>query len=267
MFGRLFGKRKTSASADEDVPARPAVTASRSGRDLAVREPTIGLCFNYTSGTAWIDERLVDVGMDVILKTLAASDLRATFFCSAKSCETAGPLLRRIADQGHEVAVLGYADEVATELTQEALAQLVIACRAAFRRIGLQPVGFRSAKSPWDERLTAILAQQGFRYSAEHDHAHQPYWLTEDSRPIARIPIRTDDRGLRRSGATYDEVVSKHLRVLRKTIQRRSFATICFHPWILAEAPERMDHWRDWLSQALGSARVGPLGVVTGIGE
>ena len=75
--------------------------------------------------------------------------------------------------------------------------------------------------------------------------------------PIVRVPIRTDDRGLRRSEETQDEVISKHLRSLRKAIANKTFVSICFHPWILAEDMQRMEHWEQWVTAAVRSgARV-----------
>lgn len=250
-------------------PARPSnESAPPSVNGLEVGEPTVGLCFNFMRGLAWDSESLSDYGLDIILKTLAASQLRATFFCSAKLCDTSAKTIRRIADEGHEIGALGYSDEAPAELTREAIVQLVMTCRTAFRKIGLHPVGFRSPKSRWNDHLMTALPMQGFRYSAEHDHAHHPYWIEAGGQRVIRIPVRTDDRGLRRSGKTYDEVVSKHLRVLRKTIQRQCFATVCFHPWILAESPERMEHWRDWLSQAMsGGAKIVALEDVLPKGE
>jgi len=242
MFDRLFGKKNDEAPADAS-PRKPAET-------LAVTEPTIGLCFNFMRGMAFDSESLSDEGLRAVMQTLGAAKLRATFFCSAKLCEAAPDAIRRIADAGHEIGALGYADEAPNELTDEAVTQLVLSCRSAFSRIGVPVRGFRAPKSKWDDRLMAALPRHGFVYSAEHDHAHHPYWIESESSRVVRIPVRTDDRGLRRSEKTYDQVVSKHLRTLRKALQRKCFATVCFHPWILAESPERLEHWRLWLGQA-----------------
>lgn len=263
MFDRFFGKKKppaTSSAAKPVAPTTPATAAGSSADGLEVLEPTIGLCFNFMRGLAYDSESLSDEGLREVLETLAECELRATFFCSAKLCETAPEIIRGIAKAGHEIGALGYADEAPNELDEGALTQLALSCRAAFAKLGIRVIGFRSPKSNWDQRLMSVLPLHGYVYSAEHDHGHHPYWIKTDTKPIVRIPVRTDDRGLRRSGDTYDDVVSKHFRVLRNGLKRKCFVTVCFHPWILAESGQRMDHWRMWLEQVLQSgARVGAL--------
>lgn len=246
MLERLFKSfRKT-----ESTPA---------ASPLAVSQATVGLCFNYERGLRFESEFLTDQGAEYILKTLKRHNLRATFFCPAKLCETAPDHLAQLARAGHELAVLGYCDESPRELTDDAVKQLVYACRNAFAKRGYHPVGFRAPGSQWDARLCAELARQNFTYDAEHDHAKQPY-LIPGPPPIVRVPIRTDDRGLRRSEDTYDATVSKHLRSLRKALANKTFVSICFHPWILAEDMQRMEHWEQWVGAAVrGGARVVPL--------
>ncbi len=234
MFGRLFKRFKKSG--DEAGPV-----------ELPVERTTIGLCFDYQRGLDYGSEYLENVGLDHVLKTLMGLNLRATFFCPARLCETAPDQLGAIAAAGHEMAALGYADESPRDLTDDALKQLVFACRNAFAKRGLSPVGFKSPQSHWDRRLCAELSRQQFLYDAEHDHAKQLYVLVPGAPPLVRVPIRTDDRGLRRSEDTYDATVSKHMRAARKAIQQRHFVAVCFHPWILAEDMERMEHWQAWV--------------------
>lgn len=238
MFGRLFGK---SGKGKPDV----------SGQELPIDHPTIGLCFDFQRGIDYSSEYLSDIGLEYILKTLKEHGLRATFNCSAKLCETSPDQLIKISEAGHEIAALGYADESPRELTDDAIKQLVYTCKAAFEKRKLHPIGFRSPRSHWDDRLCRELARQQFRYNAEHDHAKRPYVLVPGSPALARIPIRTDDRGLRRSEDTYDATVSKHLRAVRKAVQQRRFVAICFHPWILAEDMERMEYWQSWLNYGI----------------
>lgn len=241
MFGRLLDKFRGKA---QSVP-------SPSGVEQTVDRPTIGLCFNFQRGLIYESEYLFDVGMQTILKTLHEYRLRATFHCPAKLCDVGPDHLAKIAEAGHEIAVLGFADEKPSELTEDALKQLVFSCRSAFARRGYHPVGFRSPHSETDMRLCAELARQNFLYNSEHDHAKHPYVLIDGSPPLMRIPIYTDDRGLRRSEDTYDATVSKHYRVLRKAVQNNRFASIVFHPWILAEDMQRMEHWQAWVRAAV----------------
>lgn len=240
MLNRLFGKLRKR----EEQPGR---------EELPVDRPTIGLCFSSPYGIDYSSKYLADEGLKCILKSLKAHQCRATFHCPAKLCDTDPDHVTRLADAGHEIAVLGFADESPRDLTDDALKQLVFSCRSAFVKLGLNPVGFRSPHSNWDERLCLELARQRFLYNSEHDHAKQMYVLVPGQPPLVRIPIRTDDRGLRRSESTYDATVSKHLRAVRKAIQETHFISVCFHPWILAEDMKRMEHWESWFDMAINS--------------
>lgn len=247
MFGRLFDRFKKGGGGS-------------AGREAPVATAFIGLCFDYERDIGFESKYLADTGLDCILDVLEKRRLRATFSCPAKLCELAPDQIGRIAQAGHELVAMGYGDESPKSISDDALGQMVYSCVQAFATRGVRPVGFRSPGLAWDDRLSAELARQGFKYSAEHDHAKQPYELLGGSSRFLRLPIRTDDRGLRRSEDTYNSTVSKHLRVARKAIQQGHFCAIAFHPWILAEDMERMEHWESWLDYAVHSgATVGAL--------
>jgi peptidoglycan/xylan/chitin deacetylase (PgdA/CDA1 family) len=248
FWRRLFGRVKREAA---------HLSASK---ELPVARPTVGLCLNYQRGVAFDSEYLSDLGLEQVLKVLQRHALRATFNCPAKLCETVPDRLKMIAATGHEIAVLGYADESPRELTDDGIKQLVYACRNAFAKIGLRPLGFSAPRSHWDGRLCQELARQRFRYSAEHDHARNPYVIVPGPLQLVRVPVTTDDRGLLHSERTAVKTVAKHHRRLRKAVEGSHFISICFHPWILAEESDRMQHWEEWLQAALNfGAKVGPL--------
>lgn len=227
--------------------------------DLQVARTTVGLCFDYAPGIGFESAREADIGLDLILGKLNDMQLTATFFCPAKLCETMPGRLEQIASRGHELGCLGYADEEPRQLTGDALAQMILACRSAFDRRGWRPAGYRYPHTDWDARLNAVLPRQQFIYHAHHDHAKHPYRVAR-SPDLVRVPVCTDDRGLRRRQETVNLTLSKHLRYLRKAIARGTYVAVAFHPAILAEDPEHMSHWEEWVRAAVRSgAAVGPL--------
>lgn len=247
LWARLFRKNKDSSGI--------AV-----GQELPVSAATVGLCFKYQRGVTFDSVYLSDVGVETVLKTLQRHGLKATFACSAKVCELAPARIKMITDAGHEIAALGYADETCRELDDDALKQLVFTCRNAFAKLNLRPLGFGAHGSSWDERLGRELSRQRFRYSIEHDHAKHPYVVDLGPPPLIRVPVSTDDRGLLRSELTVDKTIGKHYRRLRRAVEDRHFLSICFHPWILAEEKDRMQHWEEWLRTAIKlGAKIGPL--------
>ncbi len=248
LLARLFGRK---ADAPDEGPDR---------QTLAKKEARIGLCFDYERGIDFVSESLSDHGMRHIMKVLKRHDLHATVHCPAKLCELAPGHLNAIADAGHELAALGFAGESANGLADDALKQLVYACRNAFAQLGHQPTGFRTPHGHWDERLFLELARQKFRYNAEHDHAKFPYALTTSTPQLIRVPVYTDDRGFLRREETVKKTMAKHHRRLRIALQLHHFICICFHPWILAEEKERMLHWEEWIETAVKSGvKIGTL--------
>ena len=247
LWGRLFGRKKATAEL-------------AAGQEVPVPQATVGLCFNYERGVAYDSEYLSEIGLEHVMKTLQRHKLRATFNCPAKLCEIAPDRVKMIAAAGHEIAILGYADESPKELTDDGIKQLVFTCRNIFIKTGLRPLGFQAPHSHWDERLCRELARQHFRYSAEHDHAKLPYVIDAGPPPLLRIPISTDDRAMLRSEETVEKTISKHHRRLRQAVDDRHFVAICFHPWILAEESSRMQHWEEWLQAAVNfRVKLGPL--------
>lgn len=247
LWKRLFRKSKDS-------------TSLVAGQEVPVPCPTLGLCFNYQRGVTFDSVYLSDIGLDDILKTLQRHDLKATFNCPAKLCELAPAKVKMIADAGHEIAALGYAEESYRELDDDAVKQMIYTCRNAFAKLNLRPLGFSAPRSAWDERLCRELARQRFRYSAEHEHATQPYVVDPGPPPLFRVPVSTNDRGLLRSEGTVDKTISKHYRRLRRAVEARHFVSVCFHPWILAEEKDRMQHWEEWLQTAVKlGVKIGPL--------
>ena len=243
-FGRVFKRKAATEKQMSHLAARDAVP---------VKQPTIGLNFDYARGLDFENDFLSDDGLKRIMATLKRYGLRATFNCPAKLCELASDQITMIAEAGHEIAVMGYNNESPKELTQDAIKQMLFACRNAFRQRGLHPIGFRSPFSHWTEGLCEELSKQQFLYNAEHDHAKNPYVLVPGEPPLLRIPIYTDDRGLRRREKTYNATVSKHHRLIRRAMTGKHFVSICFHRWLLAEEQHRMDHWEDWLESAVKS--------------
>lgn len=246
FLSRLFGKKPQTAA---------------DGRKLLPSgEARLGLCFQYERGINFCSEFLSEVGLKYILQELNKYNLKATFFCPARLCETTPDHIVGLHKRGHEVAALGNEGEAPSEQTDDGIKQLIYTCRHKFSSIGVPIVGFRAPHGEWDDRLCRELARQKYLYSAEHEHAKGLYVVAPGKPPLYRVPIYSTDRGLLRREATVNKTISKHHRLLRKASDGRHFVSICFHAWILAEEKERMQHFIDWLNAAVKlGMKIGPL--------
>ena len=122
----------------------------------------------------------VEASTNLLLERLAAHDALATFFTLGWIAERVPSLVRRIAEQGHEVASHGYAHVKVFDQDEAAFRADVIKTKAILEDAAGAPVrGYRAAgfsfdaRTPWAYR---VLAETGHAYSSSsHPIAHDHY--------------------------------------------------------------------------------------------
>ena len=135
----------------------------------------------------------VETSTDRLLERLAARGAHATFFTLGWIAERAPGLVRRIAEQGHEVASHGYAHVKAFDQDEAAFRIDVSRTKAILEDVTGAPVrGYRAAgfsldaRTPWAHR---VLAETGHAYSSSsHPIAHDHYG--DPNAPL--VPHATD---------------------------------------------------------------------------
>lgn len=140
-----------------------------------------------------------------ILDMLAQENIKATFFTLGWVAQRCKPLIRRMANEGHEVASHGMAHFRADEQTPESFRRDISEAKAILEDAGGVPVtGYRAAtfsigaKNMW---AFDILAEEGYRYSSSINPVqHDLYGLPDAPRApfypcpneaIPEIPITT----------------------------------------------------------------------------
>ena len=125
----------------------------------------------------------VEAATDRLLERLAARGHHATFFTLGWVAERAPGLVRRIAEQGHEVASHGYEHVKAFDQDEAAFRADVTRTKTILEDVTGAPVrGYRAAgfsfdaRTPWAHR---VLAETGHAYSSSshpitHDHYGDP---------------------------------------------------------------------------------------------
>jgi peptidoglycan/xylan/chitin deacetylase (PgdA/CDA1 family) len=134
-----------------------------------------------------------EVAMPRILDFLKRLDLRITFFVPGLVIERYPDLMRRILAEGHELAHHGYSHKWPDAMTQEEEREDFQRALDAFERVlGMRPVGYRSPAwefSPW---TTALLLEEGMRYSSNFMDRDRPYKHVVDARPteLVELPVQ-----------------------------------------------------------------------------
>lgn len=125
----------------------------------------------------------VERNMDVILGLLDDAQTHATFFTLGWIAERYPQVVRRIVDNGHELASHGYGHERASDLTPDAFRADITRAKSLLEDLSGQPVrGYRapsfsiSRQNWW---AVEVLEQAGYVYSSSiypvrHDHYGMP---------------------------------------------------------------------------------------------
>ncbi|MEO0421511.1 MAG: XrtA system polysaccharide deacetylase [Pseudomonadota bacterium] len=209
----------------------------------------------------WDDLELrVEANVDRILELFARHDVCATFFTLGWVAERCPQMVRRIVEQGHELASHGYQHTRVTQQDEREFRQDVLRTKGILEDLGGAPVlGYRAASySIGADNLWAldVLEETGHRYSSSiYPIKHDLYGMPEAPRfafrtrgegGLLEFPVSTVDLAGRRlpcGGGGFFRLFpyqfSKYLiqRFNRTTSQPSIFY---FHPWEVDPEQPRM---------------------------
>lgn len=130
------------------------------------------------------------VGVPRILDMLKAKEVKATFFVPGYTAELYPDLIKRIADEGHEVGAHGYLHEPVSKLDPiEEEVALVKTCTILEQLIGRKPVGYRAPLWEVNPGSSALLARHGLLYDSSLMDDDKPYILPTEAGDLVEIPV------------------------------------------------------------------------------
>jgi polysaccharide deacetylase family protein (PEP-CTERM system associated) len=200
----------------------------------------------------------IERNVSQILDMLSQNDARATFFTLGWLAERYPGLIRRIIDDGHELASHGYEHDRASDLSESAFYRDVDRAKKILEDVGgVQVRGYRAPSfSIGHDNLWAfdVLARAGHTYSSSifpirHDHygmPDAPRFAHVRRGGIVELPastIRLAGVNLPASGGGYFRLLP--YGVSRWMIRRvnevdRQAAIFYFHPWEIDHAQPRI---------------------------
>lgn len=196
---------------------------------------------------------------DKLLDMFSKYETKATFFVLGWIAEARPQIIKKIVEQGHELASHGYAHQRANTQTPESFREDVYRSKAFLEdTTGIQIKGYRAPSfsiDPSNEWAFEILSELGFTFSSstypiKHDLYGAPNWPRyKYRRPegIIEIPIptnRTVGVNLPIGGGgyfrLYPYLLSKMLisNFKKQTQQPYSFY---FHPWEIDHEQPKID--------------------------
>jgi polysaccharide deacetylase family protein (PEP-CTERM system associated) len=200
---------------------------------------------------AWASmECRIERNLDVILLLLDESNTRATFFTLGWIAERYPQLVRRIVENGHELASHGYAHLRANEQSREEFYEDVTRAKRLLEDIASVEVkGYRAPSfSIGRDNLWALecLREAGYRYSSSvypirHDHYGMPdaprFAFYPQGTRLLELPvttIRLFSWNLPAGGGGYFRLMPYHLSrwcLRRVNAVDRQPCVFYFHPW------------------------------------
>jgi len=193
----------------------------------------------------------VERNVDCILGLLNDSGIHATFFTLGWIAERYPLMVKRIADQGHEIASHGYGHLRASDQTPAEFSEDIIVSKAILEDLsGHAVVGYRAPSfSIGTQNLWAldVLLHAGYRYSSsiypiQHDHYGIPHaprfrFYPNGKDGLLELPITTVrlmKRNLPAGGGGYFRLFPYALSrwLLRRVNQHdKQSGIFYFHPW------------------------------------
>lgn len=193
----------------------------------------------------------IEANMDRILGIFSESGVHATFFTLGWVAERYPALVRRIVDEGHELASHGWSHVRVTGQTPEQLRDDVARTKAVLEDVGgCEVLGYRAASySIGESNLWAlsVLEETGHRYSSSiYPIRHDLYGMPDAPRfafhpladsPFIEIPVTTWELGEKRlpcGGGGYFRLFPYALSrwaMRRVNVRDAESCIFYFHPW------------------------------------
>ncbi|MDR3394187.1 MAG: DUF3473 domain-containing protein [Parasulfuritortus sp.] len=191
----------------------------------------------------------IERNLDRILGLLDEHGVKGTFFTLGWIAERYPTLIRRISEQGHELASHGYGHQRATEMTHDAFLADVRLAKLILEDIaGNEVRGYRAPSfSIVQDTMWAYekLEEAGYRYSSSifpirHDHygiPHAPRFAHRVKLDLLEVPattVRLFGQNLPASGGGYFRLLPYVLsRAMFREVNQvdQQSVVFYFHPW------------------------------------
>ncbi|WP_294189372.1 XrtA system polysaccharide deacetylase [uncultured Sphingomonas sp.] len=184
-----------------------------------------------------------------VLDLFAETDTKATFFTLGWVAARQGSLMRRIVDNGHEVASHGWDHQRVFTMDADLFRADLRRARVALEdATGTAMTGYRAPSFSIDQRSSwahAVLAEEGYRYSSSvapvaHDHygwrdSPRYAWRPLGDDALVEVPVTVGEAGGRRfaTGGGFFRLLPAGVTdfALRQVNAAAQPGMFYFHPW------------------------------------
>lgn len=129
------------------------------------------------------------VGMPRIMRIWRHFDIRQTVYIPGWVVETYPDVVRRLADEGHEIGHHGWLHERVNQLTAEGEATVLRRGIEAIEKLtGKRPAGYRCPSGAFSPRTLDLLLAEGFSYDASLSGDDVPYVIENAGGSMIELP-------------------------------------------------------------------------------
>lgn len=204
-------------------------------------------------------ESRIEVNVDKILKFLSEHDVKATFFTLGWLAQKFPLMIRKIVDEGHELASHGYSHSRVYDMTRTTFLEDVARAKKLLEDTGgIAVEGFRAPSFSINENCWwafECLRDVGYTYSSSiypisHDHYGMPNASRTSFQPLSgltEIPIST----VQFRGRNYPSSGGGYFRLIPYSVSKWAFRRLnevdgmpivfYFHPWEIDPSQPRVE--------------------------
>ena len=167
--------------------------------------------------------------------------INATYNIVGKLIADVPDVVKRIKDEGHELASHSFKHDLMSHLSKTEIYEDINQTQLLYDSIGIKLEGFRSPQSKWNFKQMKILMENGIKWNAEVDMSPYPYILLRKNNIfLVRMPVKTDDWGFESQNVSPGKMFDQLKQVVGNVIDKKSYASIGFHPWVEGIDIQRM---------------------------
>ncbi|MBZ0214752.1 MAG: DUF3473 domain-containing protein [Nitrospirae bacterium] len=191
----------------------------------------------------------VESATDWILERMAETGAKGTFFTLGWVAERCPSLVRRIVEQGHELASHGHAHELVTKQTPEVFREDIRRAKGILEDCGgVRVIGYRAPSFSITDWAVKVLHEEGYMYDSSHfpTLAHDRYGHLSGAgaenvifQPIEGFwevgmsTVSLGRKGIPWAGGAYFRLIPGGMfrNGIRKILKERSPYVFYIHPW------------------------------------
>lgn len=213
---------------------------------------------DYEGEYAWPGVKKISyTAVNRILDIEKEHGIKATYNTVGKLINDTPLVIKRIIDEGHELASHSYSHCIMSDMSWRELEQDIYYFKQLMKKYKIPLNGVRSPQSKWSHIQMEVMANSGLKWSAENDKADYPYIIKKNGdKKLVRMPIKMDDWNYKSLNWLPEKMLVKMLDTLDEVVDDKKYAAFGFHPWVIGEDKNRMAAFEKFIEALTNNKKI-----------